>query len=294
MVAACGVAERTVAAWVARAGQHGQPVHQPLVHHGRVDVPHVQADALWVKLVGRRAWMAMAVPSRRWLGGVIRPRRDLVLITTLVQMGRASAWTLALLVGVDGLASDVTAFLRVFRQPVRTSRRGRPCLVLEPGVLLGHVVKRYVPRQVVSVERRVVRGTNETIAAVLAAPHRGTGSKTADRERRKATVRASLAPLGRRGRAIAHPEAALTAGLWRVGGAYHVCWRPQRLRLAAPAGAPWQWHERTPAMAAGLTDHRWTRLERLRDHVPPPVWVAPTRRGRPPKRARQPAMVAAT
>ena len=216
MVAACGVAERTVAAWVARAGPHGQPVHQPLVHHGRVDVPHVQADALWVQLVGRRAWMAMAVPSRRWLGGVIRPRRDLVLITTLVPMGRASAWTLALLVGVDGLASDVTACLRVFRPQVRTSRRGRPGLVLEPGVLLGPGVTRYVPRPVVSVERRVVRGTNETIAAVLAAPHRGTGSKTADRERRKATVRASLAPLGRRGRAIAHPEAALTAGLRRV------------------------------------------------------------------------------
>jgi hypothetical protein len=161
-------------------------------------------------------------------------------------------------------------------------------------LLLGQVVKRYVQRHVVSVERRVVRGTNETIAAVLAATHSGTGINTAYIERLNATFRASLAPLVRRGRALAHTEAALTAGMWLVGGAYNFCWLHQSLRLAAPAGAPWKWHERTPAMAAGLTDHRWTMLELLRYQVPPPVWVAPKRRGRPPKRALQPAMVAAT
>jgi hypothetical protein len=66
MVAAFGLEERTVAAWITRAGQHGQPVHQHVVHQGPVDLQHVQADDLWVTLVGRRVWMAMAVavPSR--------------------------------------------------------------------------------------------------------------------------------------------------------------------------------------------------------------------------------------
>jgi hypothetical protein len=93
-----------------------------------VDVQHVQTDELWVKLVGRRMWMAMAltVPSRLWLGGIISSQRDLVLITTLMQMVRACARTLAIMVCVDGLASYVTACLRVFRSPVRTGRRGRP------------------------------------------------------------------------------------------------------------------------------------------------------------------------
>ena len=42
-------------------------------------------------MVGRRVWMAMAmaVPSRLWLGGVVSPRRDLALITALVQMVRS-------------------------------------------------------------------------------------------------------------------------------------------------------------------------------------------------------------
>jgi transposase-like protein len=295
IVVAFGLDERTVAAWVARAGQHCQQVHQHLIQQGQVDLQHVQADELWVKLVGRRVWMAMAlaVPSRLWLGGVLSAHRDLPLITTLVQLVRSCARTLAILVCVDGLASYVTAVLRIFRHPVHTERRGRPRLVLAQGLLLGQVVKRYVRRRVVSVERRIVRGTEAAIATVLAATHTGTGVNTAYIERLNATFRASLAPLVRRGRAIAHTETFLTAGMWLVGCGYNFCWLHDSLRLRAPAGACWRWQERTPAMAAGLTNHRWTMLELLRYQVPLPAWVATKRRGRPPKRALHPAMAAA-
>jgi transposase-like protein len=296
IVAAFGLDERTVAAWLLRAGQHCQQVHHHLVQQGQVDLQHVQADELWVKLVGRRVWMAMAlaVPSRLWLGGVISPQRDLRLITTLVQMVRACARTLAILVCVDGLASYVTACLRVFRYPVRTGRCGRPQLVVEQGLLVGQVVKRYVRRRVVSVERRVVRGSEKAVAGVLSATQSGTGINTAYIERLNATFRASLAPLVRRGRALAHTEAVLTAGMWLVGCAYNFCWLHESLRVAAPAGACWKWQEHTPAMAAGLTTHRWTMRELLRYQVPLPAWVAPQRRGRPPKRALQPAIAVAT
>jgi transposase-like protein len=295
IVAAFGGDVRTVAAWLVRAGHHSQQVQQHIVQQGCVDIQHVQADELWVKLVGRRMWMAMAlaVPSRLWLGGVLSSPRDLVLIATLMQMVRTCARTLAILVCVDGLASYITACLRVFRDPARTGRRGCPRLVLEAGLLLGQVVKRYVQRRVVSVERRVVRGTAEAIAAVLTATGSGIGINTAYIERLNATFRASLAPLVRRGRAIAHTETMLTAGMYLVGGAYNFCWLHESLRVAAPAGAPWKWQERTPAMAAGLTDHRWTMRELLRSQVPLPPWVAPKRRGRPPKRALQPAMAVA-
>ena len=85
--------------------------------------------------------------------------------------------------------------------------------MLEAGLLLEQVVKRYVQRRVVNVERRVVQGTAEAIAAVLAATDGGTGIKTAYIERLNATFRASLAPLVRQGRAIAHTEAVLSAGM---------------------------------------------------------------------------------
>jgi hypothetical protein len=161
-------------------------------------------------------------------------------------------------------------------------------------VSLGQVVKRYVKRRVASVEHRVVRGTEAAIAGVLATTHRGSGMNTSDIERLNATFHASLAPLVRRGRAIAHTKAALTAGMWLVGCTDNVCWLHESLRQRAPVGAPWNWQERTPAIAAGLTHHRWTMLERLRYHVSLPPWVAPKHRGRPSKRALYPALALGT
>jgi transposase-like protein len=287
IVAAFGLDERTVAAWQARAGQHCQQVHEHLVQQGPVDLGHVQADEVWVKVVGRKLWLAMAlaVPSRLWLGGEISPHRDRALITRLVARVHACAGRLNLLVCVDGLSSYVTAFRRAFRVPVRTGRPGRPRLVLPDGFLLGQVVKQYAQRRVTGVVQRVVQGTPAAIAAVLTATQSGTTINTAYIERLNATFRSRLVPLVRRGRAIARTEAALTAGMWLVGCAYNFCWCHDSLRLEAPTGAGCRWQERTPAMAAGLADHPWTMGELLSYQVPPPAWEAPKRRGRPPTAA---------
>ncbi|HEX9225294.1 MAG TPA: hypothetical protein VF885_01400 [Arthrobacter sp.] len=288
IVAAFGLDERTVARWLAGAGRHCQRVREHLVEQqGQVDLQHVQADELWVKQVGGKVWMALAlaVPTRLWLGGVISRHRDLPLIMRLVQRVRACAMTPAILVCVDGLASYVTAFLRVFRQPVYTGRRGRPRLVLPDGFQSAQVVKHSAKRHVVSVTRRVVRGTLDGIEAVLTATATGTVINTAYIERLNATFRAHLAPLARRGRAIARTEAALAAGMWLVGTAYNFCWPHDSLRLLAPDHAPRQWLLRTPAMAAGLTDHCWSLDELLRCQIPLPRWVPPKRRGRPPQLA---------
>jgi transposase-like protein len=291
VVAAFGLDERTVAGWQQQAGQHCQRVHAHVVQQGRVDLQHVQADELWVKMVGRRVWMAMAmaVPSRLWLGGVISPRRDLALIMTSVRMVRSCARSAAILACVDGLASYITAFRRVFRDPVRTGRAGRPRLRAVPGLLLGQVIKHQAQRRVVGVTRRAVRGTMAAITAALLATGTGTVINTAYIERLNATFRGAMTPLVRRGRALARTEEALTSGMFLVGCAYNFCWEHESLRLAVGDGGGRKWRGRTPAMAAGLTDHRWTMRELLSHRVPPPPWVAPKRRGRPPKPKDQPA-----
>lgn len=284
-MAGFGCDERTVAAWEQRAGSHCQQVHAQLVQQGQVDLQHVQADELWVKLVGRRLWlaMAMAVPSRLWLGGVISSARDHALIDRLVAMVRACALSGSILVCVDGLASYVTAFRRGFRSPERTGRPGRPALRPAKGLLIGQVIKRYRQRRVVSSETRIVQGTTAEIGAVLAATGGGKQINTAYIERLNATFRGWLAPLVRRGRALARQEGSLTAAVYLVGCLYNFCSLHASLRVAAPPGAGQKWAERTPAMAAGLTDHPWTANELLHYRVPPPPWVPPRRRGRPPK-----------
>jgi hypothetical protein len=285
IVAAFGLDERTVARWLAGAGAHCQRVHEHLVEQGRVDLRHVQADELWVKQVGGKVWMALAlaVPTRLWLGGVISGSRDLPPITRLVQRVRACAATPAILVCVDGLASYVTAFLQLFRQPIYTGRRGRPRLVLPDGFQFGQVGKHSAKRHVVGVTRRVLHGTLAGVEAVLVATASGTVINTAYIERLNATFRAHLAPLTRRGRAIARTEAALAAGMWLVGTAYNFCWPHDSLRQLAPDHAPRTWLRRTPAMAAGLTDHCWSLDELLRFQIPLPRWAPPKRRGRPPR-----------
>ncbi len=287
VVAAFGLDERTVADWRDRAGRHGQHFHEHHVLRGQVELGHVQADELYVKAVGRRLWMAMAmaVPSRLWLGGVISQRRDLALITAVVAMVRRAAKSMAFLVCVDGLASYVTAFVRVFRDPVRTGRRGRPKLRGIAGLLLGQVIKHHSGRRLVDVTRRAVLGTAEAIAGVLSATGTGTGINTSYIERLNATFRSSLCPLVRRGRAIVRGEAVLTGWMYLVGCAYNFCWEHDSLRVAAPAGGGPKWRARTPAMAAGLTDRRWTMHELLSQPIPLSPWVAPKRRGRPSRRS---------
>jgi transposase-like protein len=291
IVVAFGLDERTVAAWRDRAGRHGRRVHGHHVLSGPVELGHVQADELYIKAVARRLWMAMAmaVPSRLWLGGVISPRRDLALILAVVRMVRRAARCLAFLVCADGLASYVTAFARVFRDPVRTGRAGRPRLVPTAGLLPGRVIKPHAGRCLVGITRRVVRGTTEAITAVLAATGTGTGINTAYIERLDATSRGAPSPLTRRGRAIARGAGALTAGMDLVGCASTFCWAHDSLRVAADPELGREWQERTPAMAAGSTDHCWTMREWLSQPIPMPPRVPPKRRGRPPERLQEAA-----
>src|SRR5512135_2371087 len=286
LVAAFGPDERTVAVWRDRAGRPGQHFPEHHVLGGQVALGPVPADELYVKAVVRRPWMAMAraVPSRLWLGGVISPRRDLTPILAVVRMVRRAARSRALRVCVDGLASSVTAFARAFRDPVRTGRAGRPRLVPTAGLLLGQVIKPHAGRRLVGITRRVVRGTAEAITAVLAATGPGTGINTASLERLNATFRSALSPLARRGRAIARGAGALTAGMDLVGCVSNFCWAHDSLRVGGDPGLGRKWQERTPAMAAGLTDHCWTMREWLSQPIPLPPWAPPKRRGRPPKR----------
>jgi hypothetical protein len=295
IVAAFELDERTVADWQARGGGHCERVHEHLLQPGRVELGHVQADELWAKLVGGKVWMALAlaVPSRLWLGGVISPQRDEALIRALVALVAGCAASFGVLVCVDGLASYVTAFGRAFRHPARTGKVGRPRLVPDPGFLMGQVVKSYAKRRVKGVAQRAVRGTAEAILARLKAVGGGNQINTSYIERLNAAFRAHLAPLVRRGRALARRQATLTAGMYLVGCAYNLCWYHHSLRTPAPTGAPLKWRERTPAMAAGLTDHRWTMAELLHYQIPLPPRVAPKRRGRPPKAPPHPSLAVA-
>ncbi len=70
--------------------------------------------------------------------------------------------------------------------------------------------------------------------------------------------------------------------MWLVGCSYNFCTAHDSLRRKRGEGEGREREERTPAMAAGLTDHIWNMQELLRYRIPPPAYLPPRRRGRPP------------
>jgi transposase-like protein len=264
IVFAFGLHEETVRAWLLRGGTQGRRVQAALVQQGRVEEEHIQADELWVRLRRGRVWQALAIAatSRLWLAGHIAVRRDQELIDRLVHQVRRSLAHGHVLVCVDGLASYVGAFQDFFLE--RTWAFGSRFWQLElpDGFLLGQLVKQHRGRRLVGVTRRAVVGTIERIEARLAATGTGSVLHTAYIERLNSTFRCSWAHLARRSRSLADQEASLIAGMYLVGAAYNFCRPHASLRVETACGRR-RWRERTPAMAAGLTDHAWSMAELL-------------------------------
>jgi transposase-like protein len=278
---AYGIQAQTVRDWLEAAGQHAEAVHYDQVVQPR-DLRHVQADEVRVKTQCGIVWMAMAmmVSTRLWLGGAVSTRRDQRLITRVVALMAAAAIVAPVLLVVDGFASYIEVFRLAFRTRARTGKRGAPRKVPWPDLAIGQVVKQTCGRRVVGVSRRLVQGASELVSQGLRETPGCRVLNTAYMERLNGTFRARLAPLARRTHHLTHRKEMLHAGMYLVGALYNFCTYHTSLGLASG-------EQRTPAMAAGITDHGWTVQELLWRRVPPPRWVPPTQRGRRSKAMRE-------
>lgn len=282
IVQAFGLAEQTIQTWLARAGQHCEQVHAALVEQPR-ELGEVQCDEIRVKVRHQVvAWLALALQpaTRLWLGGALSAHRDTALLTALIERVKRGALCRPLLFVTDGLATYVSVIKAVFRERVPRWEPGRPALTEWPNLLIAQVVKQYARHRVVGVARRLVQGTAQQIEAVRYKVARGGVLNTAFIERFNATLRAHIAPLVRRTRALAANLPTLQAALWLTGTVYNFCHEHKSLRLPGLIGGH-RWLGRTPAMAAGLTDHCWTVRELLMYRPPAPKWGPPKQRGRP-------------
>jgi transposase-like protein len=271
---AFGLQPQTIRDWLEAAGVHAEAVHHEQVVQPR-DLGQVQADEVRVTTQCGIVWLAMAmmVSTRLWLGGVISTRRDEALITRLVQLVAACALLAPLLIVVDGFSSYVEAVRRVFRTREHPGGRGAPRRVPWPELCLGQVVKQYAGKRVVGVTRRLRQGSSAVAERLLAQTPGCRVLNTAYIERLNGTFRARLAPLARRTHHLVHRKEVLHVGMYLVGTLYNFCTVHASLTLGSG-------QQRTPAMAAGLTDHCWSVQEFLCHRVPPPRWQPPKRRGR--------------
>jgi transposase-like protein/IS1 family transposase len=283
IVAAFNLDERTVHNWQARAGQHCERLHNHLVEQPR-DLGHVQVDEVCVKQQGQIVWLAMAiqVATRLWLGATLSIHRDEALLTALLQKIRACALCRPLLVCVDGWRAYPSVLQKVFREAVPVRGMGRPRLRLWDGLVIAQVVKQYERGRVRGVVHRIAQGTATQVETLLTRTQSGGVINTAFIERLNATFRARLYGLVRRGRSLTKQISTLQPGVYLVGTVYNFCTFHASLSVPLLMGSRGRvhWVRRTPAMAAGITDHGWSVQELMLYRVPPPRWTPPKRRGR--------------
>jgi transposase-like protein len=255
IVATCDMDERTVADWQLKAGGHARQVQEQVVCQGQLEVGQVQADELYTKTQAGSVWIAtaMTVFSRLWLWGAIGWDRDQRLIAPLIEHVRAAARpTQPLLFALDGFKAYVSCIVKVFGDPVRTGKRGRPRLLVWPGLHIVQGVKQRAGRRLVSISRRLAHGCLAQAEELMQATQVGLGRiNTAYIERLNATVRTWMPALVRRTRTPSGARVRLEAALFWTGCVYNFCHVHTTL-----AG--------TPAMAADLTDHVWSIDELIR------------------------------
>jgi len=187
----------------------------------------------------------------------------------------------------DGFKDSLTALLTHYGQWVQFPRRHDKGLAPTsrwmplPQLLYAQVIKTVRRRRLVRVRHRVVCGTLEAVQQVLAV--HGWQINTVCIERVNLSMRQHVAAVGRRVSTLGKGEDGLRQQLALYHVYHNFCLPHTSLRQPLPqpaltkgTGSAKQWQPRTPAMAAGLTDHVWSVREVLLFRVPP--WPQPVGR----------------
>jgi hypothetical protein len=141
-------------------------------------------------------------------------------------------------------------------RPVRSPHKVPP-----PELCYAAVNKTRLERRVVGVLVRLVFGTAALLARALAGSAVSRAVNVALLERQHLTDRHRNARKRRGTYSFSKRWEAHEAATYFTLYSYNFCWPVRSLRARPPDG-PWQ--PRTPAMAAGLTDHVWSLAEWLR------------------------------
>lgn len=153
--------------------------------------------------------------------------------------------------------------LPVKRGPGRP--RKQPKRILDPQLRYAQVDKRRRGGRVVEVRRRIVFGQADDIAVIIEADGCGSQVNTAYVERNNLTLRQSVGRLVRKALSFSKNVHFLQRHIDLDDAIYNFVKPHRALRRRLCNGKPGsrKWQQRTPAMAAGLTDHIWSLEELL-------------------------------
>ena len=151
-----------------------------------------------------------------------------------------------------------------------TGKRGRPPkgkLIPPPELRYAQVVKKRKKGRVVSIETAIIFGDHEEVKKRLAASPASKNINISFVERNNLTMRQSSRRLARGGNGFPKKLCKLESQLYLASGYYHFIKTHLGLRQKA-LDSHRKWHQRTPALAAQITDHIWSARELLVYRVP--------------------------
>jgi IS1 family transposase len=236
-------------------------------------IDHLSTSPRWV-------WTAIDPESKLMLSAQVGDRSQAMSQAILHEIAQLLAPGCVPLFLSDGNPSYLLAIVRHFGhwvQPPRRHAKGsapKRCWMPLPGLLYAQVVKKTRRRRIVEIKRHVVIGTQAAVDRVLNVW--GWMINTSFVERLNLSLRQRVAPIRRRSATSCKGEEGLSHPLilFQVYHNFVLSHASLRQALAEPmatngAGSAKLWCPRTPAMAAGLTDHRWSLREVLIFRVPP-------------------------
>jgi IS1 family transposase len=297
----CEVDPNTVLQWLVEAAHQLRAFSQHCLHDIRVR--QVQLDELFALLsavkdgeVSEADAIERLERTPQWVWVAMDPESKLLLVfdvgdRTLALAQRFVHHIVQVLAPdcvplflTDGFREYITALLPHYGpwvQPERRHAQGpapKPRWMPLPQRLYAQAVKTVRRRRLVRVPHRVVFGTLEAVHQVLAAC--GWQINTAFIERVNVSMRQHVAAVGRRVTTRCKGAPGLHQQLALDHTYYNFCLPHASVRLPLPQplpthghGSAKRWQSRTPAMAAGRTDHVWTLREVLLFRVPP--WPQP-------------------
>jgi IS1 family transposase len=242
--------------------------------------PEVQFDEKWA-FVGKKeknrdpddarrgdCWDHTAVdPETRLVVSLVVGKRTTAAVSEVVQdFRRRTGSRVMRLITSDEYPAYTDAIREADGQvivPPRTGRPGRPrrpYTVVPPAVTYATVHKHRANGRVVRVSTRVVFGTLLGVALALVASAVSRVVNTCFVERHNGTDRNRCSRKVRKSYAFSKNWDVHRAATMFGHFSYNFCWPIRTLRVR---GAEGRWRKRTPAMAAGLTDHVWSLAEWL-------------------------------
>ena len=266
-----GIGEGTLRTWLTRAGLHAAKLHDHFFR--RLKFQHLQLDELWanVRQKSREVWIWTTLEVTTKIVPVIRlgPRTLAVAYAVVHELRQRMEIGHPLPVfATDGLRLYFYALTAHFGHWITPAGSRKRVWQLAADFIYGQVKKLQRRRRLIKVELRMLWGQWSLLRHRLKAAGLTGRLNTAFIERLNLTLRQGVALLTRRtwGTAQHMSELALHVQWWR--GYYHFTRYHEALRkeLTTPRQRKGKqlacrYRSQTPAMAAGVTTHRWTVLE---------------------------------